>query len=109
MLYTQEIAFHICSHLSWLYTCGIFALQMWMWIIIVLNTVVKIHGYASAPFPESCSSMLPHHVSGETGAVIQPQTSEPPFYIDYNHGKQGAPITGKEAGTSLLLEACLSL
>lgn len=87
----------------------IFALKMWMWILIGLNIVVKVHGYASTPFPESCNSMSPKHVNRITQQPAHPQTSEPPFEIRYNHNEKGEPITGTEAVTSLLLEACLSL
>lgn len=82
---------------------------MWMWILIGINIVVKVHGFASNPFPQSCSSMSPEHVNRVTGELAQPQTTEPPFEIFYDHGEEGEPITGTEVVTSLLLEACLSL
>lgn len=82
---------------------------MWMWILTGLNIVTKVHGYASFPFPESCESMSPQHLNSETGQLLKPQNTEPPFEIYYNHGKQEEPITGTETVSPLLLEASLSL
>ncbi|XP_071343754.1 uncharacterized protein [Trachinotus anak] len=65
---------------------------MWMWILICLNFISKVHGYPSAPFPESCESMLTQHTD-RRGQLVRPQTSEPPFEVDYKHGNKGEPIT----------------
>ncbi|XP_026200616.1 uncharacterized protein LOC113151954 isoform X2 [Anabas testudineus] len=66
---------------------------MWTWILICLNIVTKVYGYASTPFPQACGSMLPIHESSSTGVIYNPQNTESPFEIYYNHGKEGEPIT----------------
>lgn len=38
--------------------------------------------------------MLPQHQRNNVG--FEPQTSEPPFEIDYSFGKEGEPLTGTE-------------
>ncbi|XP_062250799.1 putative ferric-chelate reductase 1 [Platichthys flesus] len=59
---------------------------MWLCVLIGLNFITMVLGYASKPFPESCGSMLPKH-----GA--SPQTTKPPFEIQYEQGNDDEPIT----------------
>ncbi|XP_028443769.1 uncharacterized protein LOC114561845 [Perca flavescens] len=47
--------------------------KMWLWILIGLNIITKVHGFANGKFPQSCESLLPQH-DGRT-----PMNSEPPF------------------------------
>ncbi|CAB1444499.1 unnamed protein product [Pleuronectes platessa] len=49
-------------------------------------------GFASRPFPQSCGSMLPEHV-GFGEEPVSPQTTEPPFEIQYERGNDDEPIT----------------
>ncbi|XP_054459043.1 uncharacterized protein LOC129094802 [Anoplopoma fimbria] len=66
---------------------------MWLWILIGLNIIAKVHGHSSGNFPESCESMSPLH-KGEGGIPFPPQNTEPPFKITYNlPKKKGEPIT----------------
>ncbi|KAF1385785.1 hypothetical protein PFLUV_G00111380 [Perca fluviatilis] len=51
--------------------------KMWLWILIGLNIITKVHGFANGKFPQSCESMLPQH--SNRGTPIHPQNSEPPF------------------------------
>lgn len=69
---------------------------MWLLFLIGLNIVTKIHGYATFPVEEACESMFPGHLNPDTGRYYDPQTTEPPFKIDYSFGKDGEPITGAE-------------
>lgn len=67
----------------------VFIWQMWMWILISLNIISKLHGYSGGYFPEACDSMLPDH----NGAA--PQTTKPPFMVEYVPGSYpGEPVTG---------------
>lgn len=80
---------------------------MWLWILIGLNIITKVHGFSNGKFPQSCESMLPHHTI--RGTPIKPQNTEPPFEIVFEHGNEVDPITGTETIGALFLEACLSL
>lgn len=67
----------------------IFILQMWIWILISLNIISKLHAYSDGNLIEACDSMLPNH----NGAA--PQTTEPPFMVEYVPGSYpGEPVTG---------------
>ncbi|XP_047199073.1 flocculation protein FLO11-like [Hippoglossus stenolepis] len=64
---------------------------MWLCILIGLNFITMVLGFASRPFPQSCGSMLPEHV--DRGTLVSPQTTEPPFEIQYEQGNNDEPIT----------------
>ncbi|XP_034438555.1 ferric-chelate reductase 1 isoform X1 [Hippoglossus hippoglossus] len=64
---------------------------MWLCILIGLNFITMVLGFASRPFPQSCGSMLPEHV--DSGTLVSPQTTEPPFEIQYEQGNNDEPIT----------------
>ncbi|XP_030288148.1 probable transcription-associated protein 1 isoform X2 [Sparus aurata] len=61
--------------------------KMWLWILIGLSIITKVHGYSSGDFPEVCQSMSPDH------SHFTAQKSEPPFEVTYKLGKSGEPIT----------------
>lgn len=63
---------------------------MWLWILIGLSIITKVHGYSSGDFPEVCQSMSPDH------SHFTAQKSEPPFEVTYKLGKSGEPITGTD-------------
>ncbi|XP_008405238.1 uncharacterized protein LOC103463580 isoform X2 [Poecilia reticulata] len=66
--------------------------MMWPWIFIGLTFISKLHGYSHGNFPQVCESMRPHH--GRGGAESLPQTSESPFMVSYQLGRNaGDPIT----------------
>lgn len=81
---------------------------MWLWILIGLSIITKVHGFASGFLEQSCKLMSPQHERTENERFA-PQTTEPPFEVLYQPGKKGEPITGTEIIGSLVLEACLSL
>ncbi|XP_060934266.1 ferric-chelate reductase 1-like [Limanda limanda] len=64
---------------------------MWLYILFGLNFITMVPGYSDRPFPQSCGSMLPVHVGGE--GLASPQTTEPPFEIQYEQGNDDEPIT----------------
>lgn len=74
---------------------------MWTFILIGLNIISMVYGYASGYFPETCGTMLPLH-----GA--DPQTSKPPYEVSYQQGHVRDPITGMETIGSVFLESCSS-
>uniref|UniRef100_A0AAZ1XMD2 Reelin domain-containing protein n=1 Tax=Oreochromis aureus TaxID=47969 RepID=A0AAZ1XMD2_OREAU len=62
--------------------------KMWIWILISLNIISKLHAYSDGSLIEACDSMLPNH----NGAA--PQTTEPPFMVEYVPGSYpGEPVT----------------
>ncbi|KAL4000433.1 hypothetical protein ACER0C_008204 [Sarotherodon galilaeus] len=68
--------------------CASIYFKMWIWILISLNIISKLHAYSGGNFPEACDSMLPNH----NGAA--PQTTEPPFMVEYVPGSYpGEPVT----------------
>uniref|UniRef100_G3PD53 Reelin domain-containing protein n=1 Tax=Gasterosteus aculeatus aculeatus TaxID=481459 RepID=G3PD53_GASAC len=60
--------------------------KMWTFILIGLNIISMVYGYASGYFPQACGTMLPLH-----GA--DPQTSKPPYEVSYQQGHVRDPIT----------------
>ncbi|XP_021173276.2 ferric-chelate reductase 1 [Fundulus heteroclitus] len=65
---------------------------MLFWIFITYNFISKLHGYSHGNFPQVCDSMRPLH--GTNGVENSPQTSEPPFMVSYQLGRNiGDPIT----------------
>ncbi|XP_061594124.1 ferric-chelate reductase 1-like [Cololabis saira] len=74
---------------------------MWMLILIGLNIISKLHGYSHGKVPESCESMLPDH--RRRGNPTLPQTSDPPFWVTYEHGssnKYPVKVTLKSIGST---------
>ncbi|XP_034002230.1 uncharacterized protein LOC117495199 isoform X2 [Trematomus bernacchii] len=67
-------------------------LKMWLWILISLEIITKVHGYSNGKFPESCVSMLPEH-RDRNGIPYEPQRTEPPFEITHDLASRGQPIT----------------
>lgn len=70
-------------------------LQMWLWTLIGLCIITKVHGFANgAPNDEeTCKKMSPkHRISAETDAL--PQTTKSPFEVTYELGQRKEPITG---------------
>ncbi|XP_034079403.1 uncharacterized protein PB18E9.04c-like [Gymnodraco acuticeps] len=67
-------------------------LKMWLWILISLEIITKVHGYSDGIFPESCDSMLPVHTN-RNGILYKPQSTDPPFEITYDPAPHGQPIT----------------
>nr|XP_033937391.1 ferric-chelate reductase 1-like [Pseudochaenichthys georgianus] len=65
---------------------------MWLWIVISLDTITKVHGYSDGRFPESCDSMSPVHTN-RNGISYEPQSTGPPFEITYDPAPHGHPIT----------------
>ncbi|KAK1897069.1 Ferric-chelate reductase 1 [Dissostichus eleginoides] len=65
---------------------------MWLWILISLEIITKLHGYSNGRFPESCVSMLPEH-RDRSGILHKPQRTDPPFEITYDPAPHGKPIT----------------
>ncbi|KAF3834874.1 hypothetical protein F7725_027432, partial [Dissostichus mawsoni] len=65
---------------------------MWLWILISLEIITKLHGYSDGRFPESCVSMLPEH-RDRYGILHKPQRTDPPFEITYDPAPHGQPIT----------------
>ncbi|KAI4828690.1 hypothetical protein KUCAC02_022769 [Chaenocephalus aceratus] len=65
---------------------------MWLWIVISLETITKVHGYTEGRFPESCDSMSPVHTN-RNGISYEPQSTDPPFEITYDPAPHGQPIT----------------
>ncbi|XP_039462526.1 uncharacterized protein LOC120436147 isoform X3 [Oreochromis aureus] len=62
--------------------------KMWIWILISLNIISKLHAYSEGNLIEACDSMLPNH----NGAA--PQNTEPPFMVEYVPGSYpGEPVT----------------
>ena len=80
---------------------------MWLWILIGLGIITKVHGFSNGDFPDVCESMLPNHE--RRGATILPQSGDPPFYIEFGEVINGTNLTGKETIGYLFLKACLSL
>lgn len=68
---------------------------MWLWIVISLETITKVHGYTEGGFPESCDSMSPVHTN-RNEISYEPQSTDPPFEITYDPAPHGHPITGTE-------------
>ncbi|XP_040041154.2 uncharacterized protein LOC120824395 isoform X12 [Gasterosteus aculeatus] len=60
--------------------------KMWTFILIGLNIISMVYGYASGYFPETCGTMLPLHDA-------DPQTSKPPYEVSYQQGHVRDPIT----------------
>ncbi|XP_035767787.1 putative ferric-chelate reductase 1 [Neolamprologus brichardi] len=68
--------------------CANIYFKMWMWIVISLNIISKLHGYSGGYFPEACDSMLPDH----NGAA--PQNTKPPYMVEYVPSSYpGEPVT----------------
>ncbi|KAK5907549.1 hypothetical protein CesoFtcFv8_005383 [Champsocephalus esox] len=67
-------------------------LKMWLWIVISIETITKVHGYSNGRFPESCDSMSPVHTN-RNGILYEPQSTDPPFEITYDPAPHGQPIT----------------
>ncbi|XP_068563184.1 uncharacterized protein [Cebidichthys violaceus] len=65
---------------------------MWVWILIGLNIITKMHGFSSGNFPQSCDTMLPQHARPD-GEFNAPQSTEPPFELSCKPGNEGDPIT----------------
>ncbi|CAJ1060417.1 uncharacterized protein LOC117806328 [Xyrichtys novacula] len=59
---------------------------MWLWIITGLNIIVRVRGFSSGGFPQSCGTMLPQHGVG-------PTVTDAPFEISYVQGNEGDPFT----------------
>ncbi|XP_051803653.1 putative ferric-chelate reductase 1 isoform X2 [Acanthochromis polyacanthus] len=64
---------------------------MWMWILIGLDIITKVHGFANGNFPQSCDSLSPQHASG--GTNFPAQTSAAPFRVDFESSNPADPIT----------------
>ncbi|XP_040896634.1 uncharacterized protein LOC121183561 isoform X2 [Toxotes jaculatrix] len=83
-------------------------MNMWMWILIGLDFITKVHGYPNSPFPDSCVTMSPIHKS-RTGQLIPPQTKIPPYEVSYAEGREGEPIIvslrGSTSFRGFMLEA----
>ncbi|KAL4000432.1 alpha-N-acetylgalactosaminide alpha-2,6-sialyltransferase (sialyltransferase 7B) [Sarotherodon galilaeus] len=68
--------------------CASIYFKMWIWILISLNIISKLHAYSGGNLIEACDSMLPNH----NGAA--PQNTEPPFMVEYVPGSYpGEPVT----------------
>ncbi|XP_049444776.1 uncharacterized protein LOC125896339 isoform X2 [Epinephelus fuscoguttatus] len=65
--------------------------KMWLWILIGLNVVTKVHGYASGFFPDSCGNMFVNHRSRD-GVQYVPQNTELPFTMTLTYSQKGDPI-----------------
>ncbi|KAK2835619.1 hypothetical protein Q5P01_016103 [Channa striata] len=66
---------------------------MWLWILIFLDIVTKVHGFASNSIAESCQSMSPVHFNRATGENFKPQNTESSFQVICNHGQKAEPVT----------------
>ncbi|XP_044054769.1 cell wall integrity and stress response component 3-like isoform X2 [Siniperca chuatsi] len=64
---------------------------MWLWNLIGLSIIIKVHGYSGGFFPQSCESMSPMHEK-RRGQYFGPQNTQPPYEVRYQHGKEGEPI-----------------
>ncbi|XP_049910893.1 reelin domain-containing protein 1-like isoform X3 [Epinephelus moara] len=65
--------------------------KMWLWILIGLNVVSKVHGYANGYFPDSCGNMFVNH-RGRDGVQYVPQNTELPFTMTLTYSQKGDPI-----------------
>ncbi|XP_033477210.2 uncharacterized protein LOC117253702 isoform X2 [Epinephelus lanceolatus] len=65
--------------------------KMWLWILIGLNVVTKVHGYANGYFPDSCGNMFVNH-RGRDGVQYVPQNTELPFTMTLTYSQKGDPI-----------------
>ena len=72
---------------------------MWLCILIGLNFITTVLGYSSGYVPQSYKTMLPDHKI--RGTLFSPQSTEPPFEIQYEQGNNEEPITGTETVTPL--------
>ncbi|XP_075943896.1 uncharacterized protein LOC142946475 isoform X2 [Anarhichas minor] len=66
---------------------------MWLWILIGLNIIAKVHGFSNGVFQQPCHSMLPEHRRRD-GVLHAPQNTKPPFELSCDKPEnEGGPIT----------------